>query len=297
MGYLEERASLKGRVAAVIGGAAGVGGAVTAALAKAGVDLAICDVRGPELDAAADQVAALGRTVVSQVTDVWEPDQLASFYDAVDNRFEYIDVLVNVVGGGVRSRPFDETSAARWAVDIHRNLGWAMQSTSLALPRLRASGRGGSIINFTTIEAFRACPQVAPYAAAKAALTSFTRSLAAELGHERIRVNAIAPDATPGASRGTTLAPEVLAATGYDRPDLVARSHATYIPLGSAPPADALGDAVLFLASDLSSSITGTTLHVDGGTWAAAGMLHWPGPRGWAPTPPPILFRHEETFG
>ena len=297
MGYMDERANLTGKVAAVVGGAAGVGAAVTMALANAGVDVAFCDVRAHEIEVIRAEVERLGRRVMSRVTDAWEPDQLTAFYGEFDEQFDHLDVLVNVVGGGVRQRNFDEMSAEDWSVDVHRNLLWAMQSASLAIPRIRASRRGGSIINFTTIEAFRGCPQVAPYAAAKAGLTSFSRSLAVELGPERIRVNAIAPDTTPRASSGKSLSPEVLAATGYDQPELVSRSHATYIPMGAPPPADHLGDAVLFLASDLSMSVTGTTLHVDGGTWAAAGMLHWPGRRGWAPTPPPIVFRHDDAFG
>ena len=295
MSYLDERANLTGKVAAVIGGGAGVGAAVTIALARSGVDIALCDINADAVRTAKDAVTSLGGKAHAAVVDAWNPEQLTAFYD--DYGFAHLDVVVNIAGGGVRQQPFDQMTSEQQTAAVHRNFGWVMQSISSAIPHLRASGSGGSIINFTTIEAFRGAPQVAPYAAAKAALTSLTRSLAAELGPERIRVNAIAPDTTPRASSGKSIAPEVLAATGYDQPELVARSHATYIPMGSPPPPDAIGDAVLFLASDLSSSITGTTLHVDGGTWAAAGMLHWPGRRGWAPTPPPIAFRNEDAFG
>jgi hypothetical protein len=63
--------------------------------------------------------------------------------------------------------------------------------------------------------------------------------------------------------------------------------------MGVATPADAIGDAAIFLASDLAASITGTTLHVDGGTWASSGFLHWQGPMEWSPSPPATLFRED----
>jgi NAD(P)-dependent dehydrogenase (short-subunit alcohol dehydrogenase family) len=297
VGWFEERAGLEGRAAVVIGGAAGVGATVTAALLRAGVHVALADVRADSVDSVLGELGELGPDLTGDVVDAWEPEQLDRFYAGLAGRFDELDVVVNVVGGGVRPRRFDQADSEGWQRDLHRNLGWVLQSTSLALPRLRASGRGGSVVNFTTIEAFRACPDLAVYAAAKTGLTSFTRSLGAELGREHIRVNCIAPDTTPRASSGSTLTPEIVVAAGYDRPELVARAHATYIPQGAPPPADALADAVLFLASNLSSSITGTTLHVDGGTWASAGMLHWPGARGWAPTPPPIAFDDAGAFG
>ena len=66
-----------------------------------------------------------------------------------------------------------------------------------------------------------------------------------------------------------------------------------YVPMGVAPPADSLGDAVVFLASDLSAYTTGSTLYVDGGTSASMGFLHWPGPMEWSPAPPATLFRED----
>jgi hypothetical protein len=78
--------------------------------------------------------------------------------------------------------------------------------------------------------------------------------------------------------------------------ELRTKALATYVPSGVSPSAEELGDAVLFLASDLSSSVTGTTIHVDGGTWASSGFLHWPEPFGWVPVPPAPVLR-EDAFG
>jgi NAD(P)-dependent dehydrogenase (short-subunit alcohol dehydrogenase family) len=289
MGYFDERANVAGKVAAVVGGAAGVGAAVTMALANAGVDIAFCDINAEAVDATRAEVERLGRRVTGRVTDACDPAQLTEFYDAFDDDFDRLDVLVNIVGG-VQQRRFTDATVEQWTADIHRNLVWAMGSMSLAIPRIIRGGRGGSIISFTTIEAHRGAAGYAAYAGAKAGLVNFSRALAVELGPERIRVNLVAPDTTPSESISRAMTPEALRRLGTT-PEGLAQAFASYIPMVTPPPVEVLGDAVLFLASDLSSWITGTTLHVDGGTWAASGFLRWPGEYVWGPTPPLKLFR------
>jgi NAD(P)-dependent dehydrogenase (short-subunit alcohol dehydrogenase family) len=292
MGYLEERANLDGKVAMVVGGAFGVGAAVTLALAKAGVDVAFCDHKPDAVETTRAEVESLGRRVTGRVTDALDPEQLDAFFTAFDSDFERLDILVNVVGG-TYFRPFGETTPEQWTADVHRNLGWAMQSISRALPKIRAGGRGGSIISFTTIEAHRGAAGIAAYAGAKAGLTNFSRALGVELAPERIRVNLIAPDTTPSETSMNAVSEEVRREIGAVSPELLAKSFAMYVPMGVATPAESLGDAVVFLASDLSSSITGITLHVDGGTWASSGFLHWPSAMEWGPAPPATLFRED----
>jgi NAD(P)-dependent dehydrogenase (short-subunit alcohol dehydrogenase family) len=280
-------------VAVVIGGGSGVGAAVTLALAKAGVDLAFCDVKEDSIEPTRAQVERLGRRVTARVTDAFDSGQLAAFYEAFDHDFDRLDVVVNLAGGGQMFRDFAESTPEQWNGDIHRNFEWVLQSMSMAIPRIRAGGRGGSVINFTTIEAHRGAARIAAYAGAKAGLTNFSRAVAVELATERIRVNLLAPDTTPSATSTNAVSAETLHETGFDDPELMAKSFAVYVPMGTAPPAEDLGDAVLFLASDLSASVTGTTLHVDGGTSASLGFLHWPPPLGWMPAPPAIWFRDE----
>jgi NAD(P)-dependent dehydrogenase (short-subunit alcohol dehydrogenase family) len=288
MSYLEERANLAGKVAVVVGGAFGVGAAVTMALAEAGVDIAFCDRKADAVESTQAAVTGLGRHARGWVTDAFDPAQLDAFYDAFGNEFDRLDILVNVAGEA-HIRPFITTTPAEWASDVHHNFGWAIQSTSRALPAILAGGRGGSVINFTTIEAHRGAAGLAAYAGAKAGLTNFSRALGVELAPRRIRVNLIAPDTTPSQTSRNAVSAEILEAIGHTSPELVARSYGVYVPMGEAPPAVALGDAVLFLASDLSAWVTGTTLHVDGGTAASLGFLHWGGPVEWGPTPPPRL--------
>jgi NAD(P)-dependent dehydrogenase (short-subunit alcohol dehydrogenase family) len=266
-----------------------VGAAAVLALAKAGVDIAFCDINPAAVEATSADLERLGRRAKGLVIDAWDLVQLGSFFEALED-FERFDILVNVVGG-TRQRPFADATVEQWTGDLHRNLVWAMQSISLAIPRIRAAGRGGSIISFTTIEAHRGAAGYSAYAGAKAGLTNFSRSLAVELAAEGIRVNLVAPDTSPSESVARMMTPEALRAVDAT-PEMLGRAFATYIPMQIPPPLEALGDAVMFLASDLSSSITGTTLHVDGGTWASSGFQRFPG-SAWGPTPPARLFRED----
>ena len=127
-----------------------------------------------------------------------------------------------------------------------------------------AAGHGGSIINVTSIEGVRAAPGYAAYAAAKAGVINFTKTAALELAPHGIRVNGLAPDIT---------LTEGLAALGRRRRRRALRGH---VPMGRAGHVDEMAGAAVFLASDLSSYVTGQTIHVDGGTAAAGGWYHHP---------------------
>jgi NAD(P)-dependent dehydrogenase (short-subunit alcohol dehydrogenase family) len=284
MSLIEQRANLNGKVAAIVGGASGIGAAVTLTLAGAGVDVAFCDINADALESARAAALALGRRVLSAATDATDSQQLAAFYEAVSAQFDRLDILVNVVGG-VRRRNFMDTTPEQCAADIQRNYGYVIESVRHAVPLIRKGGRGGSIINFTTIEAHRGAAGFAVYAGAKAATTNFTRALAVELGKDRIRVNTLAPDTTPSEGNVRALAPELLARMADIPVEAVKASMDMYIPMKAQPSAEDLANGVLFLASDLSAFVSGTTLHVDGGTMAAAGFLDWPFGDGYLPVP------------
>ena len=194
------------------------------------------------------------------------------------------DILVNVAGGTKRQF-LSEASRADIARDIQRNYGYVVQSVQRAVPLIKRSGQGGSIISFTTIEAHRGAASFSVYAGAKAATTNFTRAMAVELGKDKIRVSCIAPDTT--LSQGNVAAMPPSFAQGFMQlpPHVRGKGMAMYIPRREQPPVDALADAVLFLGSDLSTFVSGMTLHVDGGTMAAAGFLDWPFGDGFVPTP------------
>jgi NAD(P)-dependent dehydrogenase (short-subunit alcohol dehydrogenase family) len=283
-GFLDARAGLRGRTAVIIGGGGGIGLAVTQALAGAGVGIAACDKDTEALAAMRKAVAAQGVSIFAEALDATEPHALETFYGEVGRRFERLDIVVNVVGG-VRRRPFMETQPEEWQADIHRNFGYVLQSIYLAVPLLRRSGCGGSIINFTTIEAHRGAAWFAVYAGAKAATVNTTRALAVELGRERIRVNCLAPDSTPSAGNRSALPPDFTARMAAVPQTAMDLSQQMYIPLSRPASTDDLANGVLFLASDLSRSVTGMTLHVDGGTMAASGFMYWPEGDGFGPRP------------
>lgn len=136
------------------------------------------------------------------------------------------------------------------------------------------------------IEAGRGAAGFAVYAGAKAATTNFGRALAVELASEGIRVNSLAPDITPSKGNFNAMSTQRRAhAAAF--PDQQPKAMAVYIPMGEPPMPEHLADAVLFLASDLSRFVTGGTIHVDGGTWAASGFLNWPHGDGYSPAPGP----------
>lgn len=153
------------------------------------------------------------------------------------------------------------------------HLSHVLHACSLAVRRMKNGGRGGSIVNLSTIEAHRAASGFAVYSATKAAVEQFARTLAVEVAPDRIRVNNVAPDFVPTPNL------ERLAAGEHALAD--PRSAAIAIPMGRVGHVHDISNCVVFLASGLSSFITGTTLHPDGGTLASSGWFNWPG-HGWA---------------
>ena len=281
--FLDERAQLAGRIAVVVGGGGGIGRAVTLGLAGAGVHVAFCDVDGAALATTADEARGLGVTVMAREADATVTAALAGFFDAVFREFEGIDILVNVVGG-VKRGLFMESTPETWQGDIHRNYGYALESIHRAVPSMIERG-GGTIVNFTTIEAHRGAATFAVYAGAKAGLTNFTRALAVELGMHNIRVNTLASDSTPTAGNMNAISAQLREEAMAVTPEQHVGGRRMYIPMGRAASVDDVANGVLFLVSDLAASITGTTLHVDAGTNAASGFINWPQGIGHLPAP------------
>jgi 3-oxoacyl-[acyl-carrier protein] reductase len=254
---------LAGRTVVVTGGAQGIGAATAVALARFGADVALCDRDAAGLARTAAEIEDLGRGALTAELDVRDEAAVDAFLGRAAEVLGPLDVLVNNAGGGFWA-PFLDVRPKGQTALVDENFTSVTHVIRHGVPLMRD---GGSIVNVTSVEAFRAAPGFAVYAAMKAAVEQLTRSLALELSHRRIRFNCVAPDAipTPG---DAPLAEAVGGRDGY-------APYAAKVPLGLGAPEDCAGP-IVFLAGELSRFMTGTTLHVDGGTSAACGWTRGP---------------------
>jgi len=243
-----------GATALVTGGAHGIGRACAIRLADEGARVAVLDL---------DEGAA--HEVVSQLERVGERPHLAVHMDVTDRssvdraigraagELGQIDTLVNVAGGDVAHGTFDDTEDELWTRVLELNLLGVVRCCRAAIPHLRRSTMSPAIVTVSSVNAFTALGSEA-YSSAKAALTSLTGNLAASLGHEGIRVNAVAP----GTIRTRVWDSQ---AGGADRLQPL-------YPLGRVGEPEDIAAAIAFLASRDAAWITGHTLPVDGGLLA-----------------------------
>ncbi|CUU55074.1 NAD(P)-dependent dehydrogenase, short-chain alcohol dehydrogenase family [Parafrankia irregularis] len=295
---------LAGTAAVVTGAGAGIGQAIARGLAAAGVRIGLVEIDPTRAAATAELIEKEGGRAVALPANVMDTAALADAITATHAEFGRLDILVNNAGGVKASRFLDQSERS-WRRHIDINLVSMLAATSTAAPLIAqtvAAGNegarrgGGSIVNITSIEGMRAAPMYAVYAACKAGMINFTRTMALELAEAGIRINAIAPDMTAtagirGIMRGP-VDPDTLPPPPAERLPGIER----YVPLGREGIAAEIADAAVFLCSDRAAYITGTTLSVDGGTAASAGWLRsgpgWtlqgaPTPSAFTPTPAP----------
>jgi NAD(P)-dependent dehydrogenase (short-subunit alcohol dehydrogenase family) len=260
---------LTDQVAVVTGGGGGIGQGVALGLARFGANVAVLDSIPERCSATEAAITRLGREATGIVCDVTESDQIRTAVARVQERFGRIDILVNNAGG-LRGGPFltQPEQSMRRHIDI--NLVSMLIATQEAARRMIDGGRGGAIVNVSSIEGSRAAPMYSVYAACKAGMINFTRTMAVELSEHGIRVNCISPDrtVTPGL-RGNRTGPVDPESWTDSSPD-VARAA---VPLGREGLVDECASVVIWLCSKMSSYVTGINIPVDGGTWAAGGWL------------------------
>jgi len=258
-----EAALLTGKVAVVTGGGGGIGRAISESFAACGARVAIAEV---DADRAAATEAAIrddGGDAMAYECDVRERAAVDGLTEAVLDRYGRVDVLVNNVGHYLPGNgAFVDSTEDEWDELYRVNLRHVFACTQAFLPSM-LDRRAGSIVNVSSVEAFRAIPRRPVYSAFKGAITQFTKSLAVELGNDGIRVNAIAPD----------LIESLQVPYGSWVPEEQRHLIPTWVPVGRFGTADDIAGVAIFLASDLSAFVTGTTVHADGGSLAAGGWF------------------------
>jgi NAD(P)-dependent dehydrogenase (short-subunit alcohol dehydrogenase family) len=270
---------LTDQVAVVTGGGGGIGQGVALGLAKFGAHVAVLDSipeRGKATEAA---ISRMGRGALGIECDVLDSDQIRAAIAKVQDQFGRIDILINNAGG-VRGGSFMTQPEASIRRHVEINLISMFIATQEAARHMIDGGRGGTIVNVSSIEGNRAAPTFAVYAACKAGMINFTRTMALELSEHAIRVNCIAPDhtVTPG-GRGNRTGPVDPASWPDSSPD-----WAKLIPVGREGLVEECASTVIWLCSKMSSYVTGATVPVDGGTWASSGWLRQPD-GGWKLNP------------
>jgi NAD(P)-dependent dehydrogenase (short-subunit alcohol dehydrogenase family) len=269
---MTERGRLDGQVAFVTGGGGGIGRGIALRLAEAGAAVAVFDIIPERCSETVERIVEQGVPGLALPGDAMDAEALRGAIAATDAKFGRLDILINNAGG-VSARPFLEQSERSWRRHIDINLISMMAATHAAAPIMIREARGGAILNVASIEAERAAPNFAVYAACKAGMLSFTKSMAVELSGHAIRVNCIAPDhtITPGnqGNRAGPVDPASWRTRSAEEVDAMNR----LIPLGREGADLECGDAAVFLCSSLASYITGVLLPVDGGTWAAGGWV------------------------
>ncbi len=242
--------SLDGRVAIVTGGSRGIGRAIAEGYVDAGAKVVVASRKQAAVDEAVAALTARGGEALGVATHVGELDDLQRLVEATLERFGRIDVIVNNAATAL-AEPLGRFTPGAWEKVYDVDLRGPVFLVQAALDALKASP-AASVIHVVSAGAFLASPGVAMYAAAKAALVSFTRSMAAEFAPVGIRVNALAPGAVDT---------DMTRNTGVEA---MGRMEQASLQKRIAPPEDMVGPA-LFLASDASAFVTGQCIVADGG--------------------------------
>lgn len=244
---------LKGKVAAITGGAVGIGRATARRFCAEGAKVAIIDFDQQQGAQTVDSIKSAGGDAIFVNCDVTEPIQVQKAFEEVIAAYGCLHVLHNNAGGStVRDNRVSDAPDEEFWAKMKLDLYGTWLGCKYGIPRIIASG-GGSVINMTSIFALIGTHKKDAYTAAKGAISALTRSMAVEYAAERIRVNAIAPGAT-----ATERVKKLIAEDG------VTSKSADGQLLGLIEPED-IANAVLYLASDEARTVTGHILTVDAG--------------------------------
>jgi 3-oxoacyl-[acyl-carrier protein] reductase len=244
-----------GRVAAVTGGAGGIGRAVAARLAADGAAIAVLDLDGAAAGAAATELAHAGFKAAGIAIDVGDDSSVEGAFRKTAEQLSDPDILVNVAAIAGQGVPVEDMSLPEWDEMFRVNTRSVFLCTRAVIPAMRRK-KWGRIVNFASEVAHRGNPGLAHYAASKAAVIGFTKCLAHEVVADGIRANVIAP--------GPTDTPML---AGIDDALLVKIKQ--LMPVGRLGTPEEIAAATAYLASNEADFCVGTTLNVNGGAFMA----------------------------
>ena len=251
--------SLEGKVALVTGGSRGMGEATAIGFAKAGADVAVTSRKLPDLEKMADEIRGLDRKSLAVATHVGRMDQLQPLVDRVVAEFGKIDILVNNAGTNFFAPAIDMTPEG-WDAVVTLDLK-GLFFLSQACARVMKEHGGGKIINISSVSGLKVQVPTGHYSIAKAGVIMATKVMALEWAQYNIRVNCIAPGAIE-----TRLYDAIFALLPEDEAKAQREAARQRIPMKRVGEPREIADAVLFLASEASSYVTGQTFAVDGGS-------------------------------
>jgi NAD(P)-dependent dehydrogenase (short-subunit alcohol dehydrogenase family) len=277
--------TLKDKIALVTGGGAGIGRAIADAYGELGATVVVAEIDKGHCDTVRKRLSDAGVPNLVLQIDARDAAQVKGLMGEIERRYGRLDILVNNVGHSLNLyKTFADSKPEDWDALHAVNFRHILVVTHAALPLLKRSAPGSSIISLSSIEGLRGYPIGVVYAAYKSAVIGFTKSLACELGGDGIRVNSIAPETTE------TEQVQIVASVKPEYQDHVKR----WFPLGRyGRPEDSAGAAV-YLATDLSAWTTGETILVDGGALAQGG---WRQARDGRWTNSPIIDATHRSYG
>ncbi|CUB00180.1 SDR family NAD(P)-dependent oxidoreductase [Comamonas thiooxydans] len=242
---------LEGKIAFVTGGGSGIGAATAERFAQEGATVVICGRRKQPLDEVVARIKAAGGSAEAIVADVGNEAQFVGALEQTAKKHGRLDILVNnamaYTWGGI-----DSMTTADWHANFSTSVDGTFWGTRTALKLM--AGKGGSIVNIGSICGTLGTPYMSGYSAAKAAILNFSRAAAAEGAPAGVRVNVVIPAVV-----------ETPATAGMLADEASRKNTEKLIPMGRVGQSGELANAVLFLASDEASYVTGAALPVDGG--------------------------------
>lgn len=250
----------KDKVAVITGGGSGIGRETAIEFAVEGARVAVSDIDAATAESTVVEIKKRGGTAESFQLDTTRPDDVTTFFETVERRLGGLDILVN--SAGIREiSPATELSHEEFSRVMEVNVTGVFLCAQAFLRRLTTTGKPGAIVNLASTLGVTAAPNRAAYTASKHAVVGLTKELGLEFGQSGIRINAVGPGVTR-----TSLTER------YFQDAAMAETIKSIHAMNRWGEAREIARAILFLASDDASFITGTTLVVDGGWTAGKAM-------------------------